>query len=132
MKKNNLENKLSSNFKDIYKEVNRLNTDFYVIFKRMSQMVRLYRGHQITEILIQLENQVADTYFGRDERHSYQDRLKDMYLTLKHLEFNLRICYDLNFIDEKSRETLNKTIGVLSMLIKEEMKTVDNELFEST
>lgn len=127
------ENKLSSDLKDIYKEVNRLNTDFYVIFKRMSQMVRLYRGHLITEILIQLENQVADTYFGRDEQHSYQDRLKDLYLTLKHLEFNLRICYDLNFIDVKSRGLLNKTIGVLSTLIKEEMKNTEkNELFEST
>lgn len=125
--------RLSSNLKNIYKEVSRLNTDFYPVFKRMSQTVRLYRGLQLTDIMIQLENQVADTYFGRDEQHSYQNRLKDLYLTLKHLEFNLRICYDLNFINEKSRELLNKTIGVLSRLIKEEMKIIENnEFFEST
>ena len=123
-----MNNKTSSNLKDIYKEVNRLNSTYYNVFKKMNITIRQFRGCFVNMLLVDLLNKISDTYFDRDSIDDYKAHLKDLYLILKKVEFNLRLCYGLNFINDKDKLQLNSIIGKLSNLIKSEQNYLSNEL----
>ena len=123
-----MNNKTSSNLKDIYKEVNRLNSTYYNAFKKMNITIRQFRGCFVNMLLVDLLNKISDIYFDRDNIDDYKAHLKDLYLILKKVEFNLRLCYEMNFINDKDKLQLNSIIGKLSNLIKSEQNHLSNEL----
>ena len=123
-----MNNKTSYNLKDIYKEINRLNSTYYNAFKKMNITIRQFRGCFVNMLLVDLLNKISDTYFDRDNIDDYKAHLKDLYLILKKVEFNLRLCYELNFINDKDKLQLNSIIGKLSNLIKSEQNYLNNEL----
>ena len=123
-----MNNKTSSNLKDIYKEVNHLNSTYYNAFKKMNITIRQFRGCFVNMLLVDLLNKISGTYFDRDNIDDYKAHLKDLYLILKKVEFNLRLCYEMNFINDKDKLQLNSIIGKLSNLIKSEQNHLSNEL----
>lgn len=123
-----MNSKNSSNLKDIYKEVNHLNSTYYNAFKKMNITIRQYRGCFVNMLLVDLLNKISDIYFDRDSRDDYKAHLKDLYLILKKVEFNLRLCYELNFINDRDKLQINSIIGKLSNLIKNEQNYLNNEL----